>query len=211
MFASAGSTDRDKISSCVAEFASSGSQFEEIIAEGVRQLCNSTSLSGQIRSLVDGMLSCDYVISEEELLNLDGGSAFVVGLIAGLTKLTREYQAGLLKTNYDMLLMHITETVAANIERVVLQVKYNRLGGVLFDKDLRALCNFLSTVTQWSLRAKFTKCNQMATMLCLEKVSEVSDYYGKGNVTWRLTPAQIRELLHCRVDLESHRIDKLQI
>ena len=207
-FASAGNTDREKISSCLAEFASSAAQFDELIGEGLKQMC-SANVGGRVRSLVDAMLTADYSVSEEELGNLDGGSAFVVGLIAGLTKLTAEYQRGLLKSNYDTLLVHITETVAGNLERVVLQVQFNQLGGMLYDKDLRVLMNYLSTITQWSLRTKFSRCSQMATLLTLDKVAEVTDYYGKGNMTWRLTPAQVKELLRCRVDLDPAAIAEL--
>lgn len=78
-------------------------------------------------------------------------------------------------SNYDALLVHITETLASHLERVVLQTKFNKLGGVLFDKDLRVLCNFFSSITQWSLRAKFTKCSQMATLLCLESITELAE------------------------------------
>lgn len=46
-----------------------------------------------------------------------------------------------------------------------------QLGGLQFDKELRALVGYLSSVTTWTIRDKFARLTQMATILNLEKVS----------------------------------------
>jgi hypothetical protein len=40
-----------------------------------------------------------------------------------------------------------------------------------FDKELRALVGYLTSVTTWTIRDKFARLTQMATVLNLEKVS----------------------------------------
>jgi hypothetical protein len=47
-----------------------------------------------------------------------------------------------------------------------------QLGGLQFDKELRALVGYLSSVTTWTVRDKFARLTQMATILNLEKVSD---------------------------------------
>lgn len=49
--------------------------------------------------------------------------------------------------------------------RVLLQ-----LGGLQFDKELRSLIAYLTTVTTWTIRDKFARLSQMATILNLERV-----------------------------------------
>lgn len=49
--------------------------------------------------------------------------------------------------------------------------KILQLGGLQFDKELRALVGYLSSVTTWTIRDKFARLTQMATVLNLEKVS----------------------------------------
>ena len=45
-----------------------------------------------------------------------------------------------------------------------------QLGGLQFDKELRSLVGYLTAVTQWTIRDKFARLTQIATILNLEKV-----------------------------------------
>lgn len=75
--------------------------------------------------------------------------------------------------------------MASELERVVMKSTFNRvlsvvtlqhctdtvqLGGVQFDRDIRGLVAFLSTATTWTVRDKFARLSQIATVLNLEKV-----------------------------------------
>ena len=46
-----------------------------------------------------------------------------------------------------------------------------QLGGLQFDKELRVLVGYLTSVTTWTIRDKFARLTQMATVLNLERVS----------------------------------------
>ena len=48
----------------------------------------------------------------------------------------------------------------------------DQLGGLQFDKELRSLVGYLTAVTQWTIRDKFARLSQIATILNLEKVRE---------------------------------------
>ena len=47
-----------------------------------------------------------------------------------------------------------------------------QLGGLQFDKELRTLVGYLTAITQWTIRDKFARLTQIATVLNLEKVRE---------------------------------------
>lgn len=51
------------------------------------------------------------------------------------------------------------------------------------------------------------------TLLSLESVGEVMDYWGHnaGPITWRLTEAQVKEVLGQRTDFEPHEIAALDL
>ena len=70
----------------------------------------------------------------------------------------------------------------------------------MFDKEVRALVSYLTSTTSWSVRDKFARLTQMATVLNLEKVTEISDYWGSnsGSLTWRLTPTEVRQVMSLR-------------
>lgn len=64
----------------------------------------------------------------------------------------------------------MADTLTSQLERVVLKSSFNQLGGLQFDKELRSLVAYLSNITQWTVRDKFAKLTQMATVLNLERV-----------------------------------------
>ena len=75
--------------------------------------------------------------------------------------------------------------------------RFSRLGGLLLDSEVRSLVSFLSSITTWSIREKFGRLTQMATILNVESVSEVADIWG-GSVTCQLSPSEIRQVLILR-------------
>lgn len=53
-------------------------------------------------------------------------------------------------------------------------ISTSQLGGLQFDKELRSLVAYLTTVTTWTIRDKFARLTQMATVLNLERVIQTT-------------------------------------
>ncbi|KAL7235886.1 hypothetical protein ACSBR1_019214 [Camellia fascicularis] len=89
----------------------------------------------------------------------------------------------------------------------------DHFGGLQFDRDARALASHFSSMTQRTVGDKFARLTQMATILNLEKVFEILDFWGEnlGPMTWRLTPAEVRRMLGLRVDFEPEAIAALKL
>lgn len=90
------------------------------------------------------------------------------------------------------------------------------MGGLILDQEVRALGSYLTSATSWSVRDKLARLNQIATVLNLERVSELTDFYNPNDnsgssTAWRLTPNEIRKLLALRVDFKVEDIKKLKI
>ena len=68
----------------------------------------------------------------------------------------------------------------------------------------------LLQVTQRTIRDKFAVLSQMGTLLSLESVAEVLDYWG-SNAAWRLTDAQVKEILGQRADFDPLEIASLHL
>lgn len=74
--------------------------------------------------------------------------------------------------------------------------RFNQLGGLQLDRDVRTAVATLGEVTQRTVRDKWARLSQMATILSLETCEELLDYWASGN--WRLSPAQARQVCsHC--------------
>lgn len=63
------------------------------------------------------------------------------------------------------------------------------------------------------MRADFARLTQIASLLNLTKASEVMDYWGEnaGQMTWRLTPPEVRKVLSRRVDFSAAQIAALKL
>ena len=61
------------------------------------------------------------------------------------------------------------------------------------------------------MRDKFTRLQQIATILSIEKIEEVADYCAAGAISWRLTPAEVKKVLALRADFRTDDIKRLKI
>lgn len=68
----------------------------------------------------------------------------------------------------------------------------------MVDKEVRSVVSYLSGATSWSLRDKCARLTQIATVLNLDKVAEIAEYWGPDCVPWRLTANEVRQFMALR-------------
>ncbi|CAM2100812.1 conserved oligomeric Golgi complex subunit 4 isoform X2 [Lepidochelys kempii] len=201
-----------KINSCLADMAAVSNKFRDLLQEGLSEL-NSTAVKPQVKPWINLFLSVSHNIEEEEFNDYEANDPWVQQFIINLEQQMAEFKAGLSPVIYDSLSSLTTSLIATELEKVVLKSTFSRLGGLQFDKELRSLIAYLTTVTTWTIRDKFARLSQMATILNLERVTEILDYWGpnSGPLTWRLTPAEVRQVLALRIDFRSEDIKRLRL
>ncbi len=71
----------------------------------------------------------------------------------------------------------------------------------------------LSELTSRTVRDKFARLNQTATLLSLEAAREVLDFWGdnSGPIAWRLSEADVRQILAQRFDFSVDEIQSLAL
>lgn len=119
-----------------------------------------------------------------------------------LDGLLNSFKTILSSRNFDALVSILATDVTARLERAITKCTYNRLGGLILDQEVRTLGSYLTGATSWSIRDKMVRLTQIATLLNLEKVGELSDYWNpidqREIPAWRITPTEIRTLLALR-------------
>ncbi|XP_064835544.1 conserved oligomeric Golgi complex subunit 4 [Oncorhynchus masou masou] len=208
----AGSGEQAKIDSCLSDLVNTSSKFKDLLQEGLTEL-NTTAIKPQVKPWISSFLSISHSIEEEEFNEYEANDPWVQQLIVNLEQLMAEFKAGLSSVIYDTLTSLMTSLVSMEMEKTILKCTFSRLGGLQFDKELRSLVAYLTTVTTWTIRDKFARLTQMATILNLERVTEILDYWGpnSGPLTWRLTPAEVRQVLALRIDFRSEDIKRLRL
>eukprot|EP00249_Psilotum_nudum_P021597 c28167_g1_i1 orf=66-2351(+) len=203
--------DRDKVKSCLAELGETNNIFRQLLNAGLEQLSN--SVTPRLRIILDSVGVISYELTEAQYAENEVNNPWVQKLLHTVDTSAAWLQSVMTTNIYDSFVHLIIDFIVKRLEVIMMQKHFNQLGGLQLDRDARALVGHFSAMTQRTVRDKFARLTQMATILNLEKVSEILDYWGEnsGPMTWRLTPAEVRRILSLRVDFKSETIQSLRL
>ncbi|VFQ76094.1 unnamed protein product [Cuscuta campestris] len=202
---------RERVKSCLSELNEMSTSFKKALNAGMEQLV--ATVTPRIRPLLDSVATISYELSEAEYAENEVNDPWVQRLLHAAESNTAWLQPLMTANNYDSFIHLVIDFLVKRLEVIMLQKRFSQLGGLQLDRDIRALVSYFSGVTQRTVRDKFARLTQMATILNLEKVSEILDFWGEnsGPMTWRLTPAEVRRVLGLRVDFKPEAIAALKL
>ena len=93
------------------------------------------------------------------------------------------------------------------IDSFVYTKKMSFWGGLQFDKDIRKLCSYFTSICSISLRDKFSQLLQVSSLLQLEDMDEIKHYTASS--IWKLTKEQTIKILSLRIDFKATEIKEL--
>lgn len=203
--------DRERVKSCLSELNETSNGFKKALNIGLEQLV--ASVTPRIRPVLDTVATISYELSESEYADNEVNDPWVQRLLHAVETNVAWLQPLMTANNYDSLVHLVIDFVVKRLEVIMMQKRFSQLGGLQLDRDIRALVSYFSNMTQRTVRDKFARLTQMATILNLEKVSEILDFWGEnsGPMTWRLTPAEVRRVLSLRVDFKSEAVAALKL
>ncbi|KAL4441200.1 hypothetical protein ABPG77_011437 [Micractinium sp. CCAP 211/92] len=202
--------DRDRIKLVLADLGKTSSDFRQLATKALDQLCG--GLMPRLRPVLDDAAAASYELSEADLAPGGGASGWPQALLLAFAVHLAWLQPLLAPGAYDSLVHLVLDKVVARLEAVLSQKRFTQLGGMQLEKDVRLLVGGLSDMTTRTVRDKFARLSQMATLLTLETVGEVLDYWGDaGAIAWRLTDNDVRQTLSQRIDFSPHEILALKL
>ncbi|KAJ2234220.1 Golgi transport complex subunit 4 [Coemansia sp. RSA 1722] len=114
-----------------------------------------------------------YVLTDEEFNDVQNDNLFQKRFVIKFSQLTRQLKRRLTPANFQSVLDFATSSLAADWERAIRQSKFNMLGGIMFEKDVREIQRYLEEQGSGSsLRMKYARLVQMADVLAVEGVSD---------------------------------------
>ncbi|CAK0785054.1 hypothetical protein CVIRNUC_008259 [Coccomyxa viridis] len=200
--------ERERIRSVLVDLSQTALAFTQITHKALEQL--SSGIAPRLRATLDEAAGASYELTDAEYAANEAGDTWVDHLLGILVALLQWLQPLLTPSNYDALVASLLQKVVDRLEATLRVKRFNQLGGLQLDRDVRHMVVTLSEVTQRTIRDKFAVLSQMGTLLSLESVAEVLDYWG-SNAAWRLTDAQVREILGQRADFDPLEIASLHL
>ncbi|KAL6982165.1 Golgi transport complex subunit 4 [Sarracenia purpurea var. burkii] len=203
--------DRERVKSCLSELGEMSNSFRKALNVGMEQLV--ATVTPRIRPVLDTVATISYELSEAEYADNEISDPWVQRLLLSVESNVAWLQPLMTANNYDSFVHLVIDFIVKRLEVIMMQKRFSQLGGLQLDRDSRALVSHFSSMTQRTVRDKFARLTQMATILNLEKVSEILDFWGEnsGPMTWRLTPAEVRRVLGLRVDFKPEAIAALKL
>ena len=203
--------EKEKVENCLAGLPAVGIKLKAVLDQGIQQLRQSV-VKPRIKPWVDTFLG-GHEINEDEYADSEANDPFVQNLIINLDGLLTSFKKSLTAKNYDALVNILVVEVTLQLEKVVFKSRFSRLGGLLFDREVRSLVAYFTNVTTWSIRDKFSRLTQMATILNLESLSEVADLCDSdvSSTGTKLTSPEVRQVLSLRADFKTEEIKRIRL
>ena len=203
--------EKDKVENCLAGLPAVGIKLQAVLEQGIQQLRQAV-VKPRIKPWLDTFLG-GHEINEEGYADSEANDPFVQNLILNLDGLLTSFKRSLTPKNYDALVNILVVEVTLQLEKAVFKSKFSRLGGLLFDREVRSLVAYFTNVTTWSIRDKFSRLTQMATILNLESLSEVADLCNLDSASTgsKLTTTEVRQVLLLRTDFKSEEIKRIRL
>ncbi|XP_014293809.1 conserved oligomeric Golgi complex subunit 4 [Halyomorpha halys] len=201
-------TDRSKLEGCLSGLSSVCAAMGMAQDLGLQQLANA-AIKPRLAPWIDSFLALSHNLTEEEFSSYEANEPFVRSLIANIDGILSEFRASLTSGNFESLVTFVADEVNSQMERVIMKMEFNRLGGLALEREVRALTGYLNSTTSMTIRERLARLGQVAKLLNMEKINEISEIWTRFN--WRLAPGEVKKVLKLRVDFPKEEIMKLKL
>ncbi|KAJ3071866.1 Golgi transport complex subunit 4 [Podochytrium sp. JEL0797] len=210
-FAQASAAELDRMKTCLARLTDYGVSFKKTLMIWVENIFNQMIKPKIKPTIVDICKDLKYVLSDAEYVEADAQDTFIKRFIRDFGKLIAIYKSTYSPRNHNQNISYFIETILSDWERhLFASQRFNALGALRFDKDLRSVTTYLTSLTNWSIRDKFVRLNNMAALLNVEGLGEVAEVMGVS-AGWRLSAADVTKCLGLRVDFGAADIAQLKL
>lgn len=103
--------------------------------------------------------------------------------------------------NYQSLFVLTVEILVRPFEKLIQGLRYTELGAIRYERDLRGVINFLNTQTSYGggvIREKFTRLQQLATVLNLDDGEDEEEFWSNAGISWRISKSEYNAILEQR-------------
>ena len=216
-----------KVRSCLASLVDVAAALRRLQDAGVATLC--ARLTPRLRSATNafegGASLVSYELTEEAFGAAAEGShaPFAAEFLPVLASIVAPYRYALTPALSAAVAVKTASYVAKQLESRVRRKRFNQLGALQFDTDVRALAAFFAERASRRVREKFTRLRQIARLLTAEAPAEVLEWWGAGaggrggdgggdgGVPWELSPEEIRGVLALRVEFSPADVAALKL
>ncbi|CAH7672834.1 COG4 transport protein-domain-containing protein [Phakopsora pachyrhizi] len=174
-------------------------KFGASVKSGLEQLFNQL-IRPRIRSILsDCYKDVSYSLNEESYAAAEFQDLFKKRFCRAWEILMEPYREALTPKNFHEFFSMTVNVLVRPWETIIRNMKFNELGSIRFDKDLRSITSYLSNQTNFGISLindSFIRLRQISLLLGLnEDEEDLKDFLVSESVAWRLTMSEIKGIL----------------
>ena len=203
--------DKDRIRSCLGDLGKTAGDYRALSSSALEAVAR--GIVPRLRSNLDILTGISYELSETDYSAYEAEDPWAQRVLASLEEYSAQLQPLLTQANYDSVVHLIIDAIVGRIEAVLMQKRFNQLGALQLDKEVRGLVSQTSSLTERTVRDKFARLSHISTALNLDNPAEILDYWGEnaGTMNWRLTGREVKQVLRLRRDFAPDDIELLAL
>jgi hypothetical protein len=201
---------RRKLGMCLEELDNLANAFSKAAQRTTNSLCNVLSLRNLVESVIP-KIHYELKVSEYELRR--GKNDFAVQFVGPLREALEQFTTCLTETNVTRLSKRCASSVVTRLLRQIMRKRFNQLGALQLDSDVRLLGTVFRTFLG---RAETRKVLQRLTFVVAflnvetpEDASDVASDARGSKIT--VTTDQVRRVLSLRVEFKESSVESVDI
>lgn len=202
--------EEEYILNCTRNLKESSLQFKNLCSKMVDVVSNAfVDIFGTCLQI---LTATSYELAHDKYE--DNHNNWIGQIIVVFQKITENLVPIMSSSNFSKVVHQILEDLSRRIEMIVMtRLRFNHLGGLHFEREIRKLVANLTSLMQCQMRDIFSRLNQIGMVLSFETFDEIMDYWGdrSGLLTWRINRSEVKRILSLRVDFRLDSIEALQL
>eukprot|EP01083_Nonionella_stella_P006893 19962_1 len=194
---------------CLDTFVETSEEFHRECEQAVSRYV--ALVVPSLRITLEAFANVNYELTEDGFADQEASEPLTYQLILETQNQLEPLKESLSPRNFDAFVHGIVDYLVQRLESIIFKLVFSFWGGLQFDRDLRALVGFFSGICERSIRDKFSRLNQFSSILQVEKISEISDYWTDSASVWRLDIAEVKRVLALRSDLSKRSVQQLRL
>ncbi|OCF32799.1 hypothetical protein I316_05435 [Kwoniella heveanensis BCC8398] len=192
-------TELDTVRDEIETFREISNRFRTACKTGLEQLFNQLTRP-RLRGLLDDCYKdVTYLLDEDTFAEAEEMDLVRKRFVRAWEGLVAGYKESLTDHNYQTFFNMTVEVLVRPWEKMILSMRFTELGAIRFERDVRAVANYLSSQTTFGgARDKFTRLQQIATILNLDADEDPEEFYSNSGVPWRISKTEYNSIIEQR-------------
>jgi hypothetical protein len=208
------------IKHCLADLSETRKLFCSSQSKLIQLIVQSELIS--IKPPLDNYSNVDYELKELNYSERELQDPYILALIGVIQRDILPLSECLTLNNFILLLQNLIDWLVGRIENISFKKKFSFWGGLQFDRDIRKLAKFFTATVEQSknnssslflvnVSDRFLRLIQFGSILQLEKLEEMIDYWENNNNLLKFSAAEVKKILNSRTEFSAKDIANLKL